>query len=257
MKSPIIIDICYDYSADAHFFDQALADRRVIHAGRECTPDLSSVKYALVWNPDNSIFSRMPNLEVVFSLGAGVDHVLTLPVPAEIPIVRFVDPSLTVRMSEWICHQCLNHLRRQREFDALQRRSKWEELYQPMAGEVTVGIVGFGVLGRDAGRRLQALGFNVIGWSRSGNPVDGFDIYDASGLDDFLSRTDILIGLLPLTAETTGIFNRQLFANNPGRKRQDLLSRHRKVLRYRRAALSSIVHARLTCPGIGITSIHQ
>jgi len=77
---------------------------------------------------------------------------------------------------------------------------------------VRVGMLGFGVLGQDAARKLQALGFDVAGWSRSGRPVEGFRVYGGGELDAFLARTDILVSLLPLTPDTHGILDRRLFA---------------------------------------------
>lgn len=220
MNSPLVIDINYDYASDVAIFDNALKDRRVIHLSQSKeTPDaadLSGVKYAMVWKSNTDLFDHLPDLEVVFSLGAGVDHVLKLPIPKNIPIVRFVDPTLTTRMSEWVCLQCLMHLRLQRTFDSNQRAHIWEELHFPIANDVTVGVMGMGVLGQDTAQKLQVLGFEVIGWSRSKRDVPGIETYDSDELDTFLGRTDILVGLLPLTDDTRGMFNKQLFGKLRG-----------------------------------------
>jgi glyoxylate/hydroxypyruvate reductase len=72
--------------------------------------------------------------------------------------------------------------------------------------------MGFGVLGQDAARKLKMMGFDVAGWSRSPKTVDGFRVFAGEeGLESFLARTDILVSLLPLTADTRGILNRRLF----------------------------------------------
>ena len=220
MNSPLVIDINYDYGADVALFDKALEDRRVIHLSQSkqspADVDLSGVKYAMVWKSNTDIFDHMPDLEVVFSLGAGVDHVLKLPIPNQIPIVRFVDPTLTNRMSEWVCLQCLMHLRRQRAFDVNQSKKLWEELPFPIASDVTVGVMGLGVLGQDAASKLQAIGFEVIGWSRTKQDLPGIETFDSGEMDKFLGKTDILVGLLPLTDETRGLFNKELFAKLRG-----------------------------------------
>jgi len=79
-----------------------------------------------------------------------------------------------------------------------------------------VGILGFGTLGQDAGRKLKTLGFPVAGWSRSAKEVAGFVTYaGADGLDALLARSEILVCLLPLTAATEGILNARLFARLP------------------------------------------
>lgn len=55
----------------------------------------------------------------------------------------------------------------------------------------------------------------MAGWSRSGRPVEGIEVYDAEGVDAFLARSEILICLLPLTAETRGLMDASFFAKLP------------------------------------------
>ena len=174
--------------------------------------DLTGIPYAIVWKPDGDLFSRMPDLEVIFSGGAGIDSILAIEDLPKVPVVRFVDHTLTTRMSEWVVLQCLSHLRQVHRYAAQQKARIWRELPQPEASEVTVGLMGLGVLGQDAAAKLRMMGFRVIGWSRTRKAIDGIESFDASGLDDFLARTDILVGLLPLTAETTRLYDASLFA---------------------------------------------
>ncbi len=213
MKSPIIIDLKFDQEQVAAALKGAFPDRDVVnlsHPGSR-NRDLFGIDYAVVWKPGADLFSRAKDLKVVFSGGAGVDHVLTLPGLPDVPLVRFVDDTLTTRMSEWVVLQCLLHLRQHQAYEAQRQKRVWRELVQPEAKELTVGIMGFGVLGQDSAAKLKALGFNVIGWSRSRKRVDGFETFDANGLNAFLAKTDILVGLLPLTPDTKGIFNTGLF----------------------------------------------
>jgi glyoxylate/hydroxypyruvate reductase A len=77
---------------------------------------------------------------------------------------------------------------------------------------VRVGVLGLGVLGRDAAAKLAAMGFDVAGWSRTPKPDAGVPAFHGEeGLGAFLARTDILVCLLPLTDETRGFLNRGLF----------------------------------------------
>lgn len=212
-KSPVIVDLKFIPEEVAAALEGAFPGREVInladpvHKGR----DLSGIDYAVVWKSAPDLFSRAPDLKVVFSGGAGVDHVLTLPGLPDVPLVRFVDRTLTTRMSEWVVMQCLLHLRQHRAYEALASKREWQDLIQPEAADVTVGIMGMGVLGQDAARKLAMMGFRVIGWSRSKRTVEGIETFDAAGLDAFLGRTDFLVGLLPLTPDTKGIFNATLF----------------------------------------------
>jgi glyoxylate/hydroxypyruvate reductase len=72
-----------------------------------------------------------------------------------------------------------------------------------------VGIMGLGVMGQDSALRLRDLGFRVAGWSRSRKAIEGVECFAGVGeFDQFLARTDVLVSLLPATAETDGIINR-------------------------------------------------
>jgi glyoxylate/hydroxypyruvate reductase A len=108
--------------------------------------------------------------------------------------------------------QALTHLRQVPSYLKQQRERQWRELAQPEAKDVTVGVMGLGVLGQDSVRKLKVMGFEVIGWSRSRKVIDGVETFEGSQLEAFLRRTDILVGLLPLTPETRGLFDTRLFS---------------------------------------------
>ena len=79
-----------------------------------------------------------------------------------------------------------------------------------------IGIMGLGQLGADAAQKLSALGFKVAGWSRRPKDIAGVNSFNGQAeLVEFLSGSQILICLLPLTAETTGILNRRTFEHLP------------------------------------------
>ena len=192
----------------------AFSGREVINMADPASSgrDLTDVDYAIVWKQDPALFTRATGVKVIFSGGAGVDHILKAGgLPDGVPLVRFSDRSLTDRMSEWVVMQCLMHLRQHATYQRFQQERHWQELAQPEARDLTVGIMGLGVLGEDAARKLKVMGFNVIGWSRTRKAIDGVECFDQAELDHFLGQTDILVGLLPLTADTRGIYARTLF----------------------------------------------
>jgi glyoxylate/hydroxypyruvate reductase len=170
------------------------------------------IHYVAAWLPPVDVVKSLPNLKVMFSLGAGVDAILVDPsLPPDKPIVRVNDPDLTMRMSEHVVLQVLMHHRQQRRLDANQTAKRWEQFPQHAASALRVGVMGLGVLGADAARKLSMMGFQTAGWSRTAKIIEGVECYAGpQQLDAFLARTDVLVCLLPATAETDGILNRTL-----------------------------------------------
>ena len=179
--------------------------------------DPAAIDYALVWQPEPGLLASLPNLKLIFGLGAGIDHLVRDPaLPRQIPIVRLVDPYMTDAMSEFVTLSVLRLHRQDLDYLAQQRAAQWLERDQKNAAERPVGILGFGTLGQAAGRKLQALGFPVAGWSRSAKKIAGFSAFSGGdGLDELLSRSEILVCLLPLTPATAGIINAATLARLP------------------------------------------
>jgi glyoxylate/hydroxypyruvate reductase len=179
--------------------------------------DPAEIDYALVWRPEPGLLAALPNLKLILSLGAGVDHILADPeLPHHIPIIRLVDPYLTDAMSEYVALQVLRLHRQDLEYQAQQQVRIWRELDQKNAVDRTVGILGFGEIGQTTGRRLRALGFPVAGWSRREKIVRGFSTFAGQReLPLLLRQSEILVCLLPLTAATEGILCARNFALLP------------------------------------------
>ena len=173
--------------------------------------DPADITYACAWQAPSGLLAGLPHLQAIFSLGAGVDHLIADPALPDVPVVRIVDPDLTMRMTEYVVLHVLMHHRRQRLYDAQQRQRRWHEHGQPPASAVAVGVMGLGVLGCDAARALCRLGFRTAGWSRTPKSLSGIDTFHGNdGLDAFLRRTEILVCLLPATASTQGILRLEL-----------------------------------------------
>ncbi|MCA0400801.1 MAG: glyoxylate/hydroxypyruvate reductase A [Proteobacteria bacterium] len=189
-----------------------LGPDRVVHDGREPF-DPAAIRYAAVWRPEPGLLASLPNLKAIFNLGAGVDALLQDKTLPDVPIIRIINPDLTQRMSEWVILQVLYHFRQLPAHRAAQMARHWLSIDQPAASSVRVGIMGMGVLGQDAAEMLIRLGFQVAGWSRTPKAMTGLRSFSgAAELPAFLAQTDILVVLLPLTPETDGILNRDLFA---------------------------------------------
>ncbi len=166
--------------------------------------------YAFAWEPEPGLIARYPNIRAVFSLGAGVDHLTRDPtLPANLPIIRMSDDGLKEGMAEFVLMTVLMHHRLMPRMLAAQRKHKWQRLFPPRAKNVRVGILGYGALGIACARALRPLDYQLAAWSRTAKPAED-DIEHFTGADqfnDFLERTDILVGLLPSTPETTGLLN--------------------------------------------------
>jgi len=187
---------------------RAQAPDRDIRAWPDGVGDASDIAYACAWKAPHGTFAGLPRLKAIFSLGAGVDHLMGDPALPAVPIVRIVDPDLTRRMTEYVVLHVLLHHRRMTLFAEQQRERLWRDHHQPAAREVAVGVMGLGVLGCDAAAILVRLGFRVAGWSRTPRHLDGVESFHGeAGLAAFLARTEILVCLLPHTPATEDIIN--------------------------------------------------
>jgi glyoxylate/hydroxypyruvate reductase len=184
----------------------------------DATVDPDSVTYAFVWDPDHGRLASYRNLRVIFSSGAGVDHVTRDPhLPPHVPIVRMGADEAAQTMGEYVCLTALGLLRDYRRIVNAQAQVRWDPFDAPRtAVQTRVGILGFGNLGRRAASMLQGIGFSVAGWARSPRSEPGVPV--AAGLEElpgFLAETDILVGLLPDTPETAGLINAERIACLP------------------------------------------
>jgi len=188
----------------------ALAPYKVVRRGDNFDP--AAVRYVFAWKPRPEAFDGLTGLKAVLSLGAGVDGLLKHPRLPDVPIVRFVDADLSQRMSDYVVAHVTMHHRLYTRFRADQKARRWSQLYPPAASETTVGIMGMGVLGQDAAKRLLPLGFTLRSWSRTPKAIEGVEGFaGAEMFDAFLGGTDILVNLLPLTPDTAGILNYETF----------------------------------------------
>ncbi len=179
--------------------------------------DDGDVEFAVVWQPAPGRLARIPGLRAIFSLGAGVDHVFAdTELPAEIPVFRLIDPSLTAQMTEYVVMNVLWHHLGMDEYAAHQADRRWRHLDLPRTGRRRVGIMGLGVLGSAAAEALARFGFALAGWTRTARdwPL-GEAFHGRRGLRPFLGMSDILVCLVPLTPETEGILDASTFAALP------------------------------------------
>jgi len=174
------------------------------------------VRFLAAWEPPPRLAETLPSLEILFSVGAGVDQFDFSALPPELTVVRMVEPGLTACMCEYVSWAVLSLHRDMPLYLDQQRRSQWKDHPVRPASTRRVGVMGMGMLGRAALAQLRLLGFDCAGWNRSRRNEPGVRCYSGEAeLDEFLARTDILVCMLPLTPETRGILGRRVLGALP------------------------------------------
>jgi glyoxylate/hydroxypyruvate reductase A len=171
----------------------------------------ADIDVALVAAPPKGTFGKLPRLKLVQSLWMGVEKLLEDPeLPRHVPFARMVDPGMVAAMSETVLAHVLDWHRHFWTYRLWQAQKKWKRRRQFMAQDRTIGILGLGELGGDAAKKLLALGFRVCGWSRRPKDVPG--VHCSTDLHEILGMSDAIVCLLPLTAQTKGILNKDALA---------------------------------------------
>jgi glyoxylate/hydroxypyruvate reductase A len=178
--------------------------------------DPSAVRYLAAWQPPADAMQTLPNLEVIFSVGAGIDQFDLSSVPPHVAVVRMTEPGIVEGMVEYVTQAVLAIHRDVFDYAQLQRESVWREMPVRAASTRRVGVLGLGMLGMAVLKTLRMFGFPCAGWSRSAHEIEGVECYaGADSLDAFLARTDILVCLLPLTDATRGLIDKHVFDTLP------------------------------------------
>ncbi len=168
---------------------------------------------AVGWEAPEGIYAQMPKLRLVHALAAGVDNLALGHDLGNARLCRVVDPGLAGGMLQYVLWSVLYFHRKFDEVLANQPKKAWNRLPPPTpAGKFRVGLMGLGELGGHIASVLPALGYTVLGWSRSPRKIDGVQTFHGEeGLTPFLAQTDALVCLVPLTPETHGILSRRVF----------------------------------------------
>jgi glyoxylate/hydroxypyruvate reductase A len=180
--------------------------------------DPQAVAYVLVWQPELGRLASYPNLRAIFSSAAGVDHIVNDPAyPTHVPVFRMIVDQTAQTVAEYVCLHALAWIR---DFDRMRRAQadkRWDLFEAPrLAPQTRVGIMGLGTIGLLCATMLRALGFQVHGWARSPKTVSGIPCLVGQGaFGEFLTQSDLLVGLLPDTPETRGLICRETIMRLP------------------------------------------
>lgn len=175
-------------------------------------PDPSSVRYLATWAPPDGFGATYPNLELLFSTGAGVDQFDLVALPERVKLVRLIDAHLADGMVDYVTAAVMSLHRDFFQCQQAQREGLWQERTVLLAAQRRVSILGAGELSLAVINALGPFGFQLAAWSRSEKMIEGAVHYSGlQSLATMLGQTDILICLLPLTSQTAGILNKALF----------------------------------------------
>lgn len=173
---------------------------------------------AVVWSPSQAFMDAHPNLRLIFNMGAGVDALMRMRLPPRAQVVRIEDGGMAVQMADYVCHALLRHFREFDRYADSAARQQWSPRPARDRQDFPVGVMGLGALGQRVARTVAAFDFPVLGWSRSAKAIDGVQCLAGAGqFDEFLSRTRVLVCLLPLTPATENIMDRRTLSRlKPG-----------------------------------------
>jgi phosphoglycerate dehydrogenase-like enzyme len=162
------------------------------------------------------VFQMCPRVQWVHNRSAGLDGVLFPEIVASpVPLTNgsgVFSPSL----GEFALASILYFAKDLRRMIRSQEAGRWEQFDITEITGQTVGIVGYGDIGRAVATRVRAMGMRVLAVKRHGPPIYNVDplvsqIYSPDRLHEMLPQCDYVVVSAPLTAETKGMIDTAAF----------------------------------------------
>ncbi len=178
--------------------------------------DPADVDYLAFMRPDFDALPALPNLRAMFTRSAGVDSFVRHPKLPEVPLGKLEPSGGDPMMTEYVVMHVLRLHRDMPEYQARQAAREWHRVRIVRPEERRIGFLGYGMMAKAPALILKSLGFPVSAWTRTPKPDAELPVFHGDDqFEPFLAQTDIAVCLLPLTAETEGIFCARTFAMMP------------------------------------------
>jgi glyoxylate/hydroxypyruvate reductase A len=171
----------------------------------------TDVEILVVGNPTASELSQFTSVRFVQSTYAGPDRYSSDPDRPDVPVARIIGGGLAIAMAEFVTAVVMSAHRQFPAYRDQQSEQDWNALDQPVAADRTIGFLGNGPLSQASARMVAGLGFQVMAWARSPRQGDIPVVAGVDGFSDLLHRSAVVVNLLPLTLETTGLLDAVAF----------------------------------------------
>lgn len=184
--------------------------------------DKNNVEFILTWKPHEGYINEFPNLRVIQSVGAGIDHLLHTAIPNNVQVTRIVDPNLREDMFEHILTTLLISLKNFPTYFKNQLKTEWSPKSYQSIHHTTVTVLGLGEIGGYVAEKLALLGFQVKGWSNSSKAIHTIECFvGLNELEKAITNSDYIVNVLPLTSATVSLINTDFF---------EMLSNHTRLI---------------------------
>ncbi|MCB1582938.1 MAG: hypothetical protein KDI92_07725 [Xanthomonadales bacterium] len=167
-----------------------------------------SIKLAVLWNHPPGITATFPQLQMVVSMGAGMDHIeADQAIAGNIKTARIVTDVLKQNMAQYVLQHILLRHRHYSDYQQQQNMHTWQILEN--SEMPTVGFLGLGILGGFVADQCRCLGLKTLAWTQSQVHAVHPCYHGEAGLQLLCAYSDYLVVLLPMNRETKNIINRQ------------------------------------------------
>ncbi|MBP6853528.1 MAG: D-2-hydroxyacid dehydrogenase [Rhodoferax sp.] len=174
----------------------------------------------LIWTASRDlvqqVFAQTPRLRWVHSRSAGLDSLL-FPALVDSPVPLTNSSGVYSRsLGEFVALGVLFFAKDLHRMQRNQAAGRWAPYDVDMAEGKTMGIVGYGDIGRAAARLAKGLGMHVIALRRRPEQSQGDPLVDEvmgnDRLHELMARSDYVVVTAPLTPDTRGLVSAQAIA---------------------------------------------